>query len=598
MTADFLPRVLRALVRESRYFQSPSHACAHHGHNHSHVAMNDHIHTMETWAQIRLMKQLLCVRHPRQRLDPQLLREIEGVLLWEREHRALIDTDGNSPLPATKLYLWQGDITTLTNLTAITNAANTALLGCFQPAHRCIDNVIHARAGPGLREECFRLMDDGHRTLPVGDAIVTAGYCLPAPWIIHTVGPQLDPQQSCPTEIQRAQLKQCYRAVLEQAESLPSSEHGKAIALCGISTGLFGYPVAEAASLAVETVVTWLRDHPETSITGVIFNTFTEKETVAYERVLALSPSGALRSPPKLIGSSMRQAHVWLQEADTILLSCGAGLSAATGLDYTSTTLFDKHFPAFRALGLAKLYDTFGMKIEDWGSEEVRWGFYFTHLQMVRTWPQSAMYSALLEWIGRRFGMDAQRVHVRTSNADGLFLAHGLDENVLSTPQGAYRYLQCLGNCREDAVVESAPLVEKVVASGGLDAVTQRVTDERLIPVCRFCGGKMGICVRAGNWFNESPFEEGEKQWQDFKEDFMRDSDRKVVILELGVGMSTPGVLRWENEELVESGERRARLVRVGMGDTAVVPAELEAMGLATCVDGNLNDVLGVILDQ
>ncbi|RAK75194.1 ganglioside induced differentiation associated protein [Aspergillus fijiensis CBS 313.89] len=576
---------------------------------------------METWAQIRLMKQLLCVRHPRQALDPELLREIEGILLWEREHRALVDactlpqvtvstphpttttrsiigTDAKSLLPTTKLYLWQGDITTLTNLTAITNAANTALLGCFQPAHRCIDNVIHARAGPGLREECFRLMDESHRTLPVGDAVVTAGYCLPAPRIIHTVGPQLDPHQPCPSKIQKAQLARCYRAVLEQADALPSPEHEKIIALCGISTGLFGYPVAEAAPLAVETVVTWLREHPETSITGVIFNTFTDKETVAYERVLSLSPTGALLKPLQLIGSSMQQARVWLQEADTILFSCGAGLSAATGLDYTSTTLFAKRFPAFQALGLAKLYDTFGMKTEDWGSEEVRWGFYYTHLQTVRTWPRSAMYTALLEWMGRKFGMDARRVHVRTSNADGLFLAHGLDENVLSTPQGAYRYLQCLGNCCEDAVVESAPLLEKVVAYGGLGGVTQRVTDERFIPVCRFCGGKMGICVRAGKWFNEAPFEEGEKRWQDFKENFLRDSDRKVVILELGVGMSTPGVLRWENEELVESGEGRVKLVRIGLGDTAVVPAELEAMGLATCVDGDLKDVLGVTLDQ
>ncbi|OJJ94970.1 hypothetical protein ASPACDRAFT_1883830 [Aspergillus aculeatus ATCC 16872] len=524
--------------------------------------MEDHIHTMETWAQIRLMKQLL------------------------------------SPPTTTKLYLWQGDITTLTNLTAITNAANTALLGCFQPAHCCIDNVIHARAGPGLREECFRLMDEGHRTLPVGDAVTTPGYCLPAPWIIHTVGPQLDPHQPCPSKIQNAQLARCYRAVLEQAETLPSPEHDKVIALCGISTGLFGYPVAEAAPLAVETVVTWLREHPETSITGVIFNTFTDKETVAYERVLSLLPSGALLNPPQLIGSSMQQARVWLQEADTILLSCGAGLSAATGLDYTSTTLFAKHFPAFRELGLTKLYDTFGMETGDWGSEVVRWGFYYTHLQMVRTWPRSAMYTALLEWMRRKLGMDARRLHVRTSNADGLFIAHGLGENVLSTPQGAYRYLQCLGNCRKDAVVESAPWLEEVLAHGGLDAVTQRVTDERFIPVCRFCGGKMGICVRAGNWFNETPFEEGEKRWQDFKEDFLRASDRQVVILELGVGMSTPGVLRWENEELVESGEGRVKLVRIGLGDAAVVPAELEAMELATCVDGNLKDVLGVVLGQ
>ncbi|PYH40414.1 A1pp-domain-containing protein [Aspergillus saccharolyticus JOP 1030-1] len=148
------------------------------------------------------------------------------------------------------------DITTLSNLTVITNAANTRRLGCFQPAHRCIDNVIHSRAGPRLREECFRLMDNGNRNLPVSDPVITAGYCLPAPYIIHTVGPQLDADQSSLGLAQRAQLAQCYRAVLDQVESLPiSDEDGKTVALCSISIGLFAFPVDEAATLAVEAVI-------------------------------------------------------------------------------------------------------------------------------------------------------------------------------------------------------------------------------------------------------------------------------------------------------------------------------------------------------
>ncbi|PYI04684.1 A1pp-domain-containing protein [Aspergillus sclerotiicarbonarius CBS 121057] len=588
--------VLQALLGDSHYFQSPRHTC-HHGHHHG----VESIESMEAWTQYRLMRQLLCVRHPREPLDQALLRDIEQVLLEERAQRVLIDaasipalTPSPPTLPAT-LRLWQGDITTLDGVTAITNAANSEMLGCFQPAHRCIDNIIHARAGPRLREECFRLMKRGQRQLPIGQACATAGYCLPASHIIHTVGPQLDAGQPAPTPQQRNQLQQCYEAILDAAEALPASDQqGKTIALCGISTGLFAFPVEEAAPLAVGAVIGWLQRHPHTTITNIIFNTFLDPDTAIYQQVLTkmYAPVPSLAAPPQVHGNSLSQAKAWLSAADTIVVSCGAGISAAIGLDYTSTTLFQKHFPAFKKYRLRRLYDTFDRTLRDWPSENVRWGFYFTHLAMVRRWPRSTLYTSLLEWLASTFASD--HVHVRTSNADGQFRAHDLPEEQLSTPQGQYAFLQCLKNCRPDAVFPSAPYLEAALPH--LDPVTQALTDADQIPTCRFCGGAMSICVRAGDWFNQRPFETGEERWHHFRENFLTDRRRNVVILELGVGLSTPGVLRWENEELVEQGEGRVRLVRAGLGDAAHVPWELEAEQLATSVEGDLQDVVRAIV--
>ncbi|TPR02716.1 Polyprenyl synthetase family protein [Aspergillus niger] len=531
-----LPSVLQTLLADSHYFSLQRSVC-HHNHHRQHDIAS--IESMDSWAQFRLMKQLLCVRHPRQSLPSSLLREIDQVLLEERANRLLLDaasipalptpSSSSKPLPAT-LHLWQGDITTLDGVTAITNAANEQMLGCFQPAHRCLDNVIHARAGPRLREECFHHMDQGQRTLPVGHACATKGYCLPAPYVIHTVGPQLDAGQPVPTAHQRQQLRQCYEAVLDVAEALPASDpRGKSIALL---------------------------------------------------------------PPPRVHGSSLIQAKAWLAAADTILISCGAGISAATGLDYTSTTLFDRHFPAFKQYQLRRLYDTFGRTNRDWPSESVRWGFYFSHLAMVRRWPRSSLYTSLLKWLASRFQPD--RVHVRTSNADGLFAAHGLPEAQLSTPQGQYAFLQCLENCRPDAVFPSAPYLDAALPH--LDPQTQVVTAQDKIPTCSFCGGAMSICVRAGDWFNERPFAPGETRWHQFREAFLTDLTRNVVIIELGVGLSTPGVLRWENEELIEQGDGRVRLVRAGLGDAVQVPGELAAAQLATSIEGDLQDVVRAIV--
>lgn len=65
----------------------------------------------------------------------------------------------------------EGDITTLTDVTAIVNAANLTLLGCFQPRHKCIDNVIHTAAGPDLRQACYNLMQS--KSEPTGSAKIT-----------------------------------------------------------------------------------------------------------------------------------------------------------------------------------------------------------------------------------------------------------------------------------------------------------------------------------------------------------------------------------------------------------------------------------------
>lgn len=159
----------------------------------------------------------------------------------------------------------RGDITTL-EVDAIVNAANSSLLGGGG-----VDGAIHRAAGPELLREC-RLLN-GCKT---GEAKITKGYRLPAKFVVHTVGPVWHGG----TEGEPQSLASCYRNSLRVA-----AEHGAhSIAFPCISTGVYGYPVEQAARVAVETVRSSL---PQSgSIREVIFCCFSAGDFAIYQELL------------------------------------------------------------------------------------------------------------------------------------------------------------------------------------------------------------------------------------------------------------------------------------------------------------------------
>lgn len=579
---------------------------------------------LEIQDKLNVLKHLLCTRQPGQapQLPAALLADIDAILQHDAAHH-LFTPSASTPTIRTihtssgviRIHLWQGDITKLTDVTAIVNAANARLLGCFQPRHKCIDNVIHAAAGPRLRAACRELMmrstengeDDDEQLEPVGCAKVTPGFCLPAEYVIHTVGPQLQSGSTTvvPTEEERRDLARCYESCLKTAEKLPPLEADgrKVLVFCCISTGLFAFPQEEAAQIAIRTVFDTLDKNPGTSITDIIFDVFRDDDREIYARLLGPSPVPSPTPAPQLSersslvpavhGLIFSKATKWLKEADNLIISAGAGLSAAAGLDYTSPALFDKHFKPFKKLGLSTLYSVFDF--HRWPSTRHEWGYYFTHLNVVRNWPTAQIYKPLLEF-AETFGPD--NYHVRTTNADGMFLINGLDEMRLSTPQGRYEYLQCYNTCRPDATFPSKPYIEAALPF--IDPDTLLLTDESKVPCCPYCGGKAVICVRGGNYFNERLFAAGEQQWRKFLRDTVRGgkTEEMTVVLELGVGMNTAGVLRWPNEQLVRTSHGSVKLIRVGLGVSGNMDWDVEEEGNAVGIPGDIATVLPYLLQS
>lgn len=144
---------------------------------------------------------------------------------------------------AKKISVYRGDITKM-GVDAIVNAANPTLLGGGG-----VDGAIHRAAGPELLAECRSL-----HGCAVGRAKITAGYGLPAPFVIHTVGPIWEGGN----QNEGQKLRACYRNSLKLALDYQLTT----VAFPAISTGAYGYPKAEATEIAVDTALKFLLAHP------------------------------------------------------------------------------------------------------------------------------------------------------------------------------------------------------------------------------------------------------------------------------------------------------------------------------------------------
>ena len=239
----------------------------------------------------RLLRSLMNIRMPRP-LAKEILLVQDEYLKERAEERGIVRLDcipsiaeslGSKRPFADKLSLWQGDITCLA-LDAIVNAANSRMLGCFQPCHSCIDNCIHTYAGIQLRADCHRQMQalrgryGRNYEQPTALPMLTDGYNLPAKKVVHIVGPIV--YDVLTPELEN-DLADCYRNTLDLC-----AENGlRSVAFCSISTGVFRFPKERASEIAVQTVTEWLAAHPG-KMERVVFNVFSDRDRCNYEQKL------------------------------------------------------------------------------------------------------------------------------------------------------------------------------------------------------------------------------------------------------------------------------------------------------------------------
>ena len=170
-------------------------------------------------------------------------------------------------MQGTEFRAVRGDITKVIEVQAIVNAANTSLLGGGG-----VDGAIHRAAGPDLLAECRTL--NGCQT---GQAKITKGYRLPCEYVIHTPGPIWRGGGQHEPEL----LAGCYRNCLERA-----IENGiRTIAFPSISTGVYHFPLEQAAEIAVRTARDFAASHPD-ALDLILWVLFDDRTLAAYEKAL------------------------------------------------------------------------------------------------------------------------------------------------------------------------------------------------------------------------------------------------------------------------------------------------------------------------
>ncbi|WP_344270547.1 O-acetyl-ADP-ribose deacetylase [Actinomadura napierensis] len=167
------------------------------------------------------------------------------------------------------ITLVRGDITEQ-DVDAVVNAANSSLLGGGG-----VDGAIHRRGGPEILDECRKLRASHYGGgLPTGQAVATTAGRLPARWVIHTVGPVYSA-----SEDRSDLLASCYRESLRVADELGAAS----VAFPAVSAGIYGWPMDDAARIAVGTVRA-----AQTKVADARFVLFDEDAYAAFERAVGL----------------------------------------------------------------------------------------------------------------------------------------------------------------------------------------------------------------------------------------------------------------------------------------------------------------------
>lgn len=270
----------------------------------------------------------------------------------------------------------------------------------------------------------------------------------------------------------------------------------------------------------------------------------------------------------------------WLDAADSVLVGMGAGLSASAGLNYTDPDFFRRHFPAHAALGLRTAWQaatSFWDVTPD--NRRAYWGYWARHIQVMRYQPPALEpYKDLARLLRGRDWF------ILSTNADGQVHKLGLDEKRLYTPQGDYALFQCALPCREE-VYDDKPFIDAILAHMAEEEVLARDED---VPLCPHCGRLLVPNLRKDDHFVDALHRQGYPGYRDF---VRRTASGRLLLLELGVGFNTPGIIRYPFEYLTEQ-HPDIRLVRINLTEAAVPPRLGDrALGLGLDIGAVLADL-------
>ena len=244
--------------------------------------------------------------------------------------------------------------------------------------------------------------------------------------------------------------------------------------------------------------------------------------------------------------SRILQAKQAIKQADYIIIGAGSGLSTAAGLLYSGEK-FEKDFREF----IEKYHfdNLYSASFYEFKTQEEKWAFFAKMIKLNRYNEKPLkLYQELYEIVKNK------EYFVLSTNVDGQFYNSGFDKDKIFEVQGDYSYLQCENACH-NKLYNNKELVEKWLRN-----TKKCKIPSDLVMKCPVCGGNMDMNLRKDanfvqdeNWYRQS------EKYEDF---LSRSKGKNVVLLEIGVGFNTPGIIRFPFERMTAISEKTT-LIRI-----------------------------------
>ena len=247
-----------------------------------------------------------------------------------------------------------------------------------------------------------------------------------------------------------------------------------------------------------------------------------------------------------------------INKADYILIGAGAGLSTAAGLDYSGKRFEDNFGEFIEKYHFTDMYTT---GFYDFNTEEEKWAFWAKHMYLNDIGIGSTkLYKDVLNLVKDK------KYFVITTNVDDQFYKAGFDKEKVFAMQGSFKYIQCSKACH-NKLYDATDLVKEMI-----NKTKDCKIPTELVPVCPVCGEKMEVNVRIdANFVQDENWYKQDKRYGEFLD---KSQDKYLLLLEIGVGFNTPGIIRFPFEQMVYNNVN-THLVRINK-DYAFASKEIE----------------------
>jgi len=278
------------------------------------------------------------------------------------------------------------------------------------------------------------------------------------------------------------------------------------------------------------------------------------------------------------------QAANMIRNADYVLLGAGAGMSTAAGAQYGGK-FFEEHFGEFQRIYGKDPYmqDMYSAGFYPFPDQESKWGLWSRlALTAGADLDVTPLHRTLLS------AFEGKKLFLLSTNADHQFEKAGLSTEQIFATQGSYNLIQCKRGCHPKTynAVERFREMDSARRNG-------RIPSE-MVPKCPVCGGDMAMNLRVDDHFVEdAAWHEAERRFGAFLSEAQ---DKKLVLVELGVGFNTPTIIRFPFEKLAREHENIS-LIRLNVGNGAAVPASLgeRAVGIDADMAKSIADIVSSV---